>query len=118
MECLTGIVSTGVTAAGRNRFFYLRWGAQARPGQDHGALHGLRYHLRNRVFISDGVTACFICVARRHGPAKITEHYMAFDTICDATQERQDAMLELVEDPEISLMLVVGGWDSRLVVHV
>jgi 4-hydroxy-3-methylbut-2-en-1-yl diphosphate reductase len=53
------------------------------------------------------------CLMEKYGPSEITAHYMAFDTICDATQERQDAMLELVEDPEIDLMLVVGGWDSR-----
>lgn len=56
------------------------------------------------------------CLMEKYGPSEITAHYMAFDTICDATQERQDAMLELVEDDEIDLMIVVGGWDSRYII--
>ena len=28
----------------------------------------------------------------RFGPEKLNEHFMALDTICDATQERQDAI--------------------------
>jgi len=34
----------------------------------------------------------------KYGPDKIEEHYKEFDTICDATQERQDAIHILVDE--------------------
>ena len=33
----------------------------------------------------------------RYGPDKINDHYFEFDTICDATQTRQDAVTELCD---------------------
>ncbi len=47
----------------------------------------------------------------RHGADAIGEHFRALDTICSATQERQDAVIELLEDPP-DLMIVLGGYNS------
>ena len=34
---------------------------------------------------------------QKYGPAELKEHYMVMDTICDATQERQTAVYDLVD---------------------
>jgi 4-hydroxy-3-methylbut-2-en-1-yl diphosphate reductase len=48
----------------------------------------------------------------RYGEAALAEHYRAFDTICSATQERQDAVTALLDEHEPTMMLVVGGYNS------
>ena len=48
----------------------------------------------------------------RYGKEMLGAHYRAFDTICSATQDRQDAVNELLTDRQLDLMLVVGGYNS------
>src|SRR5262245_26179940 len=48
----------------------------------------------------------------RWGRASIDHHYQAFDTICSATQDRQDAVVTLLRERPIDLMLVIGGYNS------
>ncbi len=48
----------------------------------------------------------------RYGADKLAEHFRAFDTICSATQERQDAVIALLDEYQLDLMIVVGGYNS------
>ena len=54
---------------------------------------------------------------KKYGPVEFNNHFMSFNTICDATQERQDAMLNLVEE-DLSLMVVIGGFNSSNTTHL
>src|SRR5437660_2309030 len=53
-----------------------------------------------------------IAMAARYGEAALDDHFRAFDTICSATQERQDAVEALIAAERLDLMIVVGGYNS------
>jgi len=48
----------------------------------------------------------------RYGEDALAEHFQAFDTICSATQDRQDAVVALLREKPIDLMIVIGGYNS------
>ena len=48
----------------------------------------------------------------RYGVEALADHYRSFDTICSATQERQDAVIDLLNREALDLMVVVGGYNS------
>ena len=50
-------------------------------------------------------------MSRAYGESHRSEHFRTFDTICSATQDRQDAVIELLREP-LDLMVVVGGYNS------
>jgi 4-hydroxy-3-methylbut-2-enyl diphosphate reductase len=56
-------------------------------------------------------------VIRRYGPDAVDQHFRSFDTICSATQERQDAVLALIGEP-LEVMVVVGGYNSSNTCHL
>ncbi|RPI52925.1 MAG: 4-hydroxy-3-methylbut-2-enyl diphosphate reductase [Acidobacteria bacterium] len=51
-------------------------------------------------------------MADRHGVDALPSRFRAFDTICSATQDRQDAVVTLLNEQAVDLMLVIGGYNS------
>jgi 4-hydroxy-3-methylbut-2-enyl diphosphate reductase len=53
-----------------------------------------------------------VAMVDRYGEGTLAEHYQAFDTICSATEDRQNAVVTLLRDRPIDLMIVIGGYNS------
>jgi 4-hydroxy-3-methylbut-2-enyl diphosphate reductase len=53
----------------------------------------------------------------KYGAQHIDEHFRFFDTICGATQDRQDALQKLLAEPP-DLLIVIGGYNSSNTSHL
>ena len=56
-------------------------------------------------------------MVQKYGEDESDRHFRFFDTICGATQDRQDALEKLLQEP-IDLLLVIGGYNSSNTSHL
>src|SRR5882672_1417528 len=56
-------------------------------------------------------------MSQKYGADQIEKHFRFFDTICGATQDRQDALEKLLREP-LALLLVIGGYNSSNTSHL
>lgn len=54
---------------------------------------------------------------KKYGDGAVEKHFRFFDTICGATQDRQDALEKLLVQP-MNLLIVVGGYNSSNTSHL
>jgi len=52
-----------------------------------------------------------------YGGEALKNHFMKYDTICSATQERQDALFGLLEQQH-DLIIIIGGFNSSNTTHL
>jgi 4-hydroxy-3-methylbut-2-enyl diphosphate reductase len=96
--------------------FLARFGAAASPGFDPdrdlvrvGCANQTTMLMTESLEIGEMFGAA---MRERYGEVALADHFRAFDTICSATQERQDAVIALLDEHPLDLMVVVGGYNS------
>ncbi|MFQ5670549.1 MAG: 4-hydroxy-3-methylbut-2-enyl diphosphate reductase [Acidobacteriota bacterium] len=58
-----------------------------------------------------------VSLERRYGRDHRERHFRSFDTICSATQERQDAVIDLLRQ-DLNILVVIGGYNSSNTNHL
>jgi 4-hydroxy-3-methylbut-2-enyl diphosphate reductase len=110
------IVCDYIRGGGDREAFLARFGAAASPGFDPDRdLNRIGCANQTTMLMSESLAIGEMfrdAMRARYGEASLVEHFRAFDTICSATQERQDAVITLLDESRVDLMLVVGGYNS------
>jgi 4-hydroxy-3-methylbut-2-enyl diphosphate reductase len=106
----------GGAAAMRERF-----GAAASPGFD-PEQDLVRVGIANQTTMLSSESLAIAAEIRRamgarYGGTALAEHFRSFDTICSATQDRQDAVLRLLKD-SVDVVVVIGGYNSSNTTHL
>ncbi len=110
----TRVVLDYVLGGGDRDAFLRRFRDAASPGFDPD-LHLRKLGVANQTTMlmteSLAIAAELGAAVRARDGDEAGERFLSFDTICSATQERQDAIVALIEEP-LDLLLVIGGYNS------
>ena len=117
----TGVVCRYIEGQGGREVFLARFEKAMSPGFDPDH-HLQRIGVANQTTMLSSESLAIAealrqAMVRRHGEREAEARFRSFDTICSATQERQDAVLELCEEG-VDLMLVIGGYNSSNTAHL
>lgn len=117
----TDYVCNYIRHGGNKGEFYSRFAGAYSPGFDPDR-HLQRVGVANQTTMLRGETEevqrrIEAAIKARDGEQKATESFRFFDTICGATQERQDALRTMLGQP-LDILLVVGGYNSSNTSHL
>jgi len=117
-----GVVCEYIRQGGSRREFLDRFAAAASPGFDPDVdLERVGLANQTTMLMSESLEIGEMlrrAVVDRYGEARLHEHYRAFETICSATQDRQDAVQALLSgdalepSARMNMMIVIGGYNS------
>jgi 4-hydroxy-3-methylbut-2-enyl diphosphate reductase len=110
------VVCGYIERGGDRQAFLDRFGAAASPGFDPDR-DLTRVGLANQttMLMSESLEIAGMfrqAMTARYGEAALAERFQAFETICSATEDRQDAVVTLLDAHRLDLMLVIGGYNS------
>ena len=114
----TEVVCDFIRHGGASSSFLAKFGGAASPGFDPDRdLQRVGLANQTTMLMSESLAIGEMirqAVVDRYGEddAELDRHYRAFDTICSATQDRQDAIETLLSTQNLHLMLVIGGYNS------
>lgn len=115
-EAEAGMVCDYICDGGDRAAFLAKFGAAASEGFDpdlHLGHLGCANQTTMLMSESLAIGEMFRTAMRaRYGEAELPTRFRAFDTICSATQERQDAVLAMLTEEPLQLMVVIGGYNS------
>ena len=110
------IVCDYITSGGDRQAFLARFAGAVSPGFDPDRdLERIGCANQTTMLMSESLQIGEMfreAMRARYGEAALATQFRAFDTICSATQERQDAVITLLDRERLDLMLVVGGYNS------
>lgn len=115
------LVADYLCGRGRREAFLKRFAGCMSPGFDPD-LHLARIGVANQTTMLSSESLAIArlvreAVVERYGAAEGATRFRSFDTICSATQDRQDALADLIaERPD--LLIVIGGYNSSNTGHL
>ena len=117
----TDYVCDYILHGGRKREFLEKFRGAYSPGFDPD-LHLQAVGVANQTTMLRGETEevqrrLKATMEKKYGAANVDQHFRFFDTICGATQDRQDALQKLLAQP-LDLLIVIGGYNSSNTSHL
>ena len=117
----TDYVCNYILHGGNKGDFLERFKGAYSPGFD-PELHLLAVGVANQTTMLRGETEevqrrLRTAMEQKFGMADLDRHFRFFDTICGATQDRQDALQKLMAEP-LDLLIVIGGYNSSNTSHL